>query len=601
VQDISRLKQFIALAVGIAVIPALIPLTGCQPAVQSVPSAQSVIVPFDPPALLRRPVALALVDSGARLLVANSKSGSVSVVDTGTQKVISEAVVGKGVADLVLVPGTDILLVADDQANELLAVRRSRGSLQTVGRVAVDASPVSVVVSSAGDKAFVACTWARRITVVDIGVPTRLQVESTIDLPFSPRLQQLLPDGRQLVALDAFGGRVGLIDVERQQLVKTHVLKLAHNLRGLTLAPDNRSILIPHQILMNDSATTQFGVHWGTVLMNILRIESVDSLFADREHLDRTRIYLGDQDDAAGDPTDVVVTRGGQRIVAFAGTSEVAISDAGGDEFSRVTVGRRPTALALSPDHQALYVANTFDDSITVVDIDSATVLSEISLGPQTELTLADQGELLFHDAHLSSDGWFSCHSCHTDGHSNGLLNDNFGDGSEGSPKRVLSLLGVAETQPWAWNGQREELAAQVRSSILTTMRGPEPTDEQIDSLIAYLQTLQPPPSLAQSRGELDATATTHGAEVFRHSGCVDCHPAPHYTSADVYDVGVHDSQGNLEFNPPSLRGVSQRDRLLHDNRATDLAELFREHRHGLDGPLGEGELDSLVTFLEGL
>ena len=46
-----------------------------------------------------------------------------------------------------------------------------------------------------------------------------------------------------------------------------------------------------------------------------------------------------------------------------------------------------------------------------------------------------------------------SCHSCHPDGHTNGLLNDNLGDGNFGAPKRVLSLLGVGQTGPWAWNG----------------------------------------------------------------------------------------------------------------------------------------------------
>src|SRR2546429_167098 len=83
-----------------------------------------------------------------------------------------------------------------------------------------------------------------------------------------------------------------------------------------------------------------------------------------------------------------------------------------------------------------------------------------IPLGPQPELSLAERGELLFYDARLSHDGWFSCHSCHTDGHSNGLLNDNLGDGSFGAPKRVLSLLGVRDTGPWAWNGTMPDLEA---------------------------------------------------------------------------------------------------------------------------------------------
>ena len=36
-----------------------------------------------------------------------------------------------------------------------------------------------------------------------------------------------------------------------------------------------------------------------------------------------------------------------------------------------------------------------------------------------------------------------SCHSCHTDGHTSGRLADTLGDDTFGTPKRVLSLLGL--------------------------------------------------------------------------------------------------------------------------------------------------------------
>ena len=88
-------------------------------------------------------------------------------------------------------------------------------------------------------------------------------------------------------------------------------------------------------------------------------------------------------------------------------------------------------------------------------------------------MSQVDRGELLFYDARLSHDRWMSCDSCHTDGHTNGLLNDNQGDGSFDAPKRVLSLLGVGDTAPWAWNGSVDDLEAQVRKSVQTTMHGP--------------------------------------------------------------------------------------------------------------------------------
>ena len=76
------------------------------------------------------------------------------------------------------------------------------------------------------------------------------------------------------------------------------------------------------------------------------------------------------------------------------------------------------------------------------------------------------------------------------------------------------------------------------------------------------------------------------------------CHQPPTYTSDATYDVGLKDENGRREFNPPSLMGVSQRERLFHDNRARSLRNVFKRHRHQLEKPLDEKALNDLVSFL---
>src|SRR4029077_18633179 len=173
--------------------------------------------------------------------------------------------------------------------------------------------------------------------------------------------------------------------------------------------------------------------------------------------------------------------------------------------------------------------ANIFGDSMSVIDMKSKTQVAEISLGPVGELSLADKGELLFYGGRLSHNGWLSCHSCHTDGHSNGLLNDNLGDGSFGAPKRVLSLLGVGQTRPWAWKGDVTELETQIKKSIETTMRGKTPRDEDVEALAAYLKTLVPAPSPI-SDSQRDAAAIQRGQNLFESRHCERCHAPPSYT-----------------------------------------------------------------------
>jgi YVTN family beta-propeller protein len=248
-----------------------------------------------------------------------------------------------------------------------------------------------------------------------------------------------------------------------------------------------------------------------------------------------------------------------------------------------------------------VYVANTFSDSISVVDLHEAKVVAEIALGPAVQLSSAQRGEVLFHDARLSQDAWFSCHSCHVDGHTSGQLNDNFTDGSFGTPKRVLSLLGAADTGPWAWGGHIETLEDQTRRSITGTMQGKAPTADQVRDLVSYLRTLPAPPPLAKARNTVEPDAVQRGRKVFVRHKCNTCHTPPTYTSAKAYDVGLKEEGGAGHYNPPSLRGVSQGGPYFHDGRARTLADVFTRVRHQLADDLSAEELADLLRFLGSL
>jgi len=194
-----------------------------------------------------------------------------------------------------------------------------------------------------------------------------------------------------------------------------------------------------------------------------------------------------------------------------------------------------------------------------------------------------------------------SCHSCHTDGHSNGLLNDNLGDGSFGAPKRVLSLLGAKDTGPWAWNGGMMDLEKQIRKSIQTTLRNRKPDDDQVRALAAYVRTLAPAPPLGRFAEKQDQESVRRGRALFEKHNCTSCHTPPVYTSGKTYNVGLTDEVGNTHFNPPSLRGVSQGGPYFHDGRAATLEEVFTRHRHQLKAALTGAELRDLLAFLRTL
>jgi YVTN family beta-propeller protein len=554
------------------------------------PASQAGLKP-----LLRHPVALVVAEE-KWLFTANERSGTVSVLDLERNQTVAEVPVGRKLADLVAIPDRPHLLAVDEEANELILLSRQGTDTRPVQRLKVSPAPVSVRVSPDGKLAAVASLWSRRLTLVDLTGPRILR---TVDLPFAPRQQLLVEGGKKLIVADSFGGQLAVVDLPGGELKPVRSL-LAHNIRGLALSADGSRLLVSHQELNPLAQAQRDDIHWGNLITNNVRVLSLAAVLDPKADLLRGSdlLHLGDVGRGTGDPAGVAVTGPGQLIVALAGVDEIAIGNGQGRSWDLVSVGRRPTMLRPSADGRHVYVANTFSDSVSVVDLQNRKLVKELPLGPRSELTASDRGELLFYDARLSHDRWLSCHSCHSDGHTNGLLADTLGDGTYGTPKRTLSLRGVSDTGPWAWNGGMPDLATQIRKSIESTLAGTKPTPEQVQDLEAYLRTLAPAPALARLRGKVDDDQVRQGREVFAKQACAKCHTPGLYTSSKTYDVGLSDERGQKMFNPPSLRGVSQGGPYFHDGRAKTLTAVFVQHRHQVSSDLTSQEAHSLVQFL---
>jgi cytochrome c peroxidase len=580
-------------------------------------------------AALREPSALAIVDG--RLFVANRRSGTVSVVDPAAHLVLGEYHVADRLSDLAAAPGAQRLVALDESRNEVLLVHAAAGRIAVESCVAVAKTPVTVCVSRTQGIISVASHWARRLTILKVTAPEseardayRLHEHATIDLPFSPREQCLTADESRLIVADAFGGELAVIDPESCRVESLHTMDV-HNIRGLAVNRATNELVVPHQALIQHLSTTRDHIFWGNIVGNFVKAIPLDDLkpgFGEKAGFRRVAHWsldaLGGPGKGAGDPGDVVMTNDGKLAVTLSGVDQLALRSAPNKPFAYLPVGARPAALAVSPDQQTLYVANSFDDTISVVALDRGEVAATISLGPWREPTAAERGERLFYDARLSLHGWYSCHSCHTDGHTIGLLNDNLGDDALGDPKRIPSLLGVGRTGPWGWNGGKKELAAQIHGSIVNTMHGAEQAADSanVADLEAYLRTLEPPPSITAARTlrragvrqppgpnatEASPDSSSPGRTVFESRGCATCHAPPDYTSSATYDVGIHDRSGQTKFNPPSLRGVVHRGPYFHDNRAATLRDVFARYHHGDTEDISDSDLDDLLEFLSNL
>lgn len=579
-------------------------------------AAVEVAGDFTPATQARRPVDFVITSSWPRMIVINSASGTASVIDTRNETVVAEFEIGENLSaiDVDPVSNTHRLFITDEARNELIVATFDGTQLEVTDRIATPVSPIDVATD--GRFVVVACKWSRRVVTFQstwVGGAQRLIQLQEISLAFEPGRVTALSGDRFLVT-DAFGGDLVLLDVE---MGRWHALPAinGHNITGVSASPGfGNHLYLTHQFLNPLASTTHDDVQWGSLVENLVRTfngsQFSEPLTDEATELQGEIERIGEVGRGAGDPAGVALQvlppdcREG-RIIALSGVDEVLIETTGNN--LRIPVGDCPTQVLVdvSVDHdhaeREAYVLNMLDDSMTVIDLESYQVKTTIALGPRPPLTPAQRGESLFRDATLSLDGWLSCHSCHTDGHTNGLMADTTSDGSYQTPKAIPSLLGTRDANPWAWNGSFRELHAQVRQSVVSSMQGAALSAVQEQDLVAFLHTLKPPPPLMPPVQGADAEQVARGEQVFRRQGCAACHVPPlTYTSDTVYDVGMIDEAGLNKFNPPTLRGVSHRRRFFHDQRAGSLREVLIEHDHMAQG-LSEDEIDDLIRFLMSL
>lgn len=577
------------------------------------------------------------------VFVANSRTGTLSRVDLATQEVNAEWQIAKSLSGLAVMK--DHLLVLDDEQHRLLSVRppaeAGEINLQVLSKIDVPRFPVDIAVSDDHSTIAVSSLWSRRLTLLAEDEPGRLSQRHVIDLDFAPRRLKFVSNDLLIVA-DSFGGRLQLVDPTQGKLLASRNL-YGHNIRGLDVNPKNGSLLVTCQTLNSGTFTSYERIFWGVVMQNGLHTISLTSLTADSaatetqtraasefgdssygsygsssgassgaSNLSAGTLYvspqqypLGTPSIGSGDPGDMVITKSDTTLLLLSGVNQVAFRTASHLPFERLKVGQRPEVICLNESQTQAVVANRFDDTLTLISLigESPVVTATIPLGTQRSLTLEEQGERTFYDARVSLDGWYSCHSCHTDGHTNGLQADTFGDEDRGAPKKVVTLRGVAHSGPWAWNGSKQTLEEQIKTSLIISMQSQLPTEElPIESLAAYLRTLPAVPSITSARGT-DVNEETRATlmATFQKSGCRDCHADDAFTSNAVFDVGLYDEMGETEFNPPSLLGVSQRAPYFHDGRAATLDDVLKSSHHNAETPLKEPEIQALRQLLESL
>ena len=586
-------------------------------------TAEEPKIPADPD---RSPIALALTVDGTRILVANQTAGSVSWVDAKLGKVLDELKTGDRPGGVAVSRDGKIGVVAHWYGYDLAILDLASDRVALAGRVEVGPEPRGVVISADGKLAYVAVGASNEVVRVDLAEG---KVTGRVEVGREPRGLAFTPDGSRLVVGNARGKSVSVVDLARLVVERTLPLE-GDNLRQIAVSPDGRYAYVA-AMTNRGFATTLTNIDKGWVLgQRIARITLDGSEPAENLSLDP----LGD---AAGDAHGFALADGGKLLaVSCGGTHEVMLlaedkttlpwrEGVGRDvleaglqrdrsRFRRVALGGRPTELACAPDGKTLYVANYLANAIQVVDVVSAKLSRTIPLGGPETPSLVRRGEALFHDAYRSANHWYSCNTCHSDGHTNGLDFDTRNDGWQDSTsshlrsrKKVPTLRRVALTGPWTWHGWQSDIGDATIESFTKSMQGKAPTKDEVEALVAYLGTLEFPGNPHREADGGLSPAARRGEALFRSgkTNCSSCHSGPEFTDGKRHDVGLNEPGDVYKgHNPPSLRGTYDKDPYLHDGRAKTLRDALTGD-HAPENVGGEAisatELDDLIAYLKSL
>ncbi len=567
-------------------------------------------------------------------------SDSLVIVDLEGRKVVGEIEVGHQPHGVCLNPDKRLAYVTN-RGSDTVSVA-DLISKKVVATIAVGDEPHGIITDASGGTIYVANAATGDVSVIDA---EKLAEVKRLAAGRGPWAIQRSPDEKLLYVTNNLShfvafrisslSEVSVIDTENSRVSNRMMLPDANLVQGIDFSLDGEFALVT--LLRTKNIVPMTRVMQGWVITNGLGILWKDG------RVDQA--LLDGPNDCFADPTDVVIAPDGRfAYVTGMGVNSVAVVDlqklkgilknATQEERAnvipnhlgisteyvvrRITTGRNPRGLVISPDGKFVYVAAALDDALTVIDTTRQKVVGTIELGGPKEITQTRFGQRLFHSADITFQRQFSCHSCHPDGNVDGITYDIEPDGIGVNPVDNRTLRGILDTPPFKWSGKNPSLSRQCGPRLAVFFTRVDPfTPEELSALDRYVTTIPRPPNRyrrpegltpAQSRGKaiFERTVTNDGRPIPPEARCITCHPAPYYTNLHKFDVGTKsylDTEG--AFDVPELNNIYEAPPYLHDGRADTLEEIWTRYnpkdQHGYVNDMTKDQLNDLIEYLRSL
>jgi YVTN family beta-propeller protein len=589
----------------------------------------------------KTPLNLALTPDGRELWVACEASRSVILVDTASRRKVAEIEVGGQPTDVAFSPDGRRAYVTNRLDDTLSVV--DVPSRRVVKTLAVGDEPHGVLTDRPGRYIYVLNTSIDNISIIDAASLEEVKRLTASRAPWSLALS---PDGTQIFVTNTLSrfvkfrtpsmSEVTVIDTGRAVVEDRFLLPAANLLQGVSWHPSGEYAVVTLNRTKNLVPMTRLLQGWTITngMALVWRDGRVDQVLLDQPHL-----YFPDPADAAVTPDGryaLVTSSGSNRVAVVDLEKLISMLEAASPHERRrvfpnhlgkptefvvkfIATEDSPRGVLCAPDGKTAYTANALDDSVTVIDLNALEAVARIDLGGSREITRVRRGEKLFHSANITFRRQFSCHTCHPDGHIDGITYDIEPDGIGVSPVDNRTLRGILDMAPFKWEGTNPSLQRQCgpRLAVFFTRIQPFAPDE-LEALDNYICTIPRPPNRYRALGAPLTPAQRRGKEMFERTmandgrmlapeeRCVTCHPPPLFTDGKRHDVGTKmELDRESHFDAPHLNNIYDSAPYLHNGRAETLEEIWTRFnpydQHGVTNDMTKDQLNDLVEYLKTL
>ena len=583
------------------------------------------------------PIEMAFSTDGRTLYVVCQDSDEVRVVDVDSGKVTHSVPVGHNPRGIALAPDGKLLYVSNAASDSVSVINAT--TLQVVQTLPTGFEPSGLVTDRDGSFLYVANRLSSDISVADLKTGTEIK---RLAAGQGASYLALSPDGKWIYATHIYPNRgpartapeseITVIDTSTQRVVERknlpnvagmfHVATSADGKLGVVaqLRPKNLIPLahVEHGWVFGDSLTL-----FGSDVNGIVQVP-IDEL--DRYYALPWGVAI------APDKSKLFVTTAGSQSVTAIDVQKLLktvrtctkpfvndLSASADYVSSRIPVGHNPRGIVFSPDGKRLYVANRLDDTISVIDPKTETLLSTIDLSGPKNVDALRRGERLFYTADFAFQGQFGCSNCHIDSTIDGLEWDLEPDGFGKDIVDNRLLENLAGTEPFKWNGGNPDMPTECGPRTEKFFfRSQSFNQHQLTDLVTYVYSLPYRPnryrlangelSPAQEHGKaiFERTKTKNGTPIPAANQCGYCHSGPKFTNQHQFDVGTgKPTDRSPVIDVPQLSNVAYSAPYLHDGSARSMEEIWTvfnpRDTHGVTNDLTKDELNDLIEYLKTL